>query len=140
MFKDKINNRNLYDDFGLVIQTGTQELLKYPERKPRLEYDWAEDNGKMYDLGNPKFKDKEVTLSCAFKADDDTAFWQRYNTFFREITKESWQDLYIDDHSHTYKVFYKNSTAFKKSLKRLKNVPKVFVKFELILQVKFESL
>ncbi len=138
MFLDKINNKNLYDAFGLVIQTGTQDLLKYPERKPRLENDWAEEHGKEYDLKEPKFKDKEVSLHCAFKADNDTAFWQGYNAFFSEITKEGWQDLYIDDHSKTYKVFYKNSTAFKKSLKRLKNVPTVFVKFELILQVKFE--
>ncbi len=138
VFRDKLNNRNLYNDFGLVIQTGTQELLKYPERKPRLENDWAEENGKEYDLKQPRFRDKEVVLHCAFKADNDTQFWQNYDAFFAELTKEDWQDLYIHDHSRTYQVFYKNTAEFKKSLKRLKNVPKVFVKFELILQVKFE--
>ncbi len=66
MFLDTINDKDLYNSFGLVIQTGRQELLRFPERKPRLENDWAEENGKEYDLKEPRFNDKEVVLHCAF--------------------------------------------------------------------------
>ncbi|WP_172917180.1 hypothetical protein [Capnocytophaga canis] len=136
MFDDKLNNRNLYTDFGLIIQTGTAELLNFPERKESLSNDWREENGKEYDLSLPRFKDKEVTLTCAFMADNDELFWENYNAFFAELTQAQWQQLYIADHSRTYEVFYQKMENAKKGNKRLKNVEKVFVKFDLTLIVK----
>ena len=136
LFQDKLNGLNLLSEFGLIIQTGTAELLQFPERKETLSNDWAEENGKEYDLSLVKFKEKEVTLNCAIIADDDNGFWNYYNYFFQNLTQAGWQQLYIHDHTKTYEVFYKKSGSFKKVGKRLKNVPKVFVKFQITLQVK----
>lgn len=134
-FNDTLNTKNMYSVYGLVIQTGAEHLLEFPERKETLSNDWREENGKEYDLSLPRFKDKEVTLKCAFMADDDTAFWTKYNAFFTELTKVGWQALLISDHAKTYQVFYKRTSNFKKVAKRLKNVEKVFVNFDLTLQV-----
>lgn len=136
-FKDLLNNHNLFDDYSLVIQTGTADLLQFPDRKEILSNDWREENGGEYDLALPTFKDKEVTLNCAIVTDNDEDFWTAYNAFFAEITKAGWQNLTIDDHTKTYKVFYKKSGAFKKGSKRLKNVEKVLVKFQITLQVQY---
>ncbi|MCZ2084164.1 MAG: hypothetical protein LC112_07800 [Flavobacteriales bacterium] len=136
-FKDLLNTKNLLTEYLLIIQTGTAELLQFPERKEFLTNDWREENGQEYDLALPTFKDKEVTLNCAIVADDDTLFWSAYNAFFAELTKAGWQDLYIHDHSKTYSVFYKKSQSFKKASKRLKNVEKILVKFQITLQVKY---
>ncbi|AFR36545.1 hypothetical protein [Riemerella anatipestifer] len=135
-FKDKLNNI-LLSNIGVVIMTGTEELLAFPERKEVMENDWAEENGGDYDLSSPKFKDKEVTLKMAILADDNVQFWQYYNTLFAELKKEGELSLYVFDHDQTYKVFYKKSGNFKKVLKRLKNVEKVFVKFDLTFKVLF---
>ncbi|MCU7543492.1 S9 family peptidase, partial [Riemerella anatipestifer] len=129
-FKDKLNNI-LLSNIGVVIMTGTEELLAFPERKEVMENDWAEENGGDYDLSSPKFKDKEVTLKMAILADDNVQFWQYHNTLFAELKKEGELSLYVFDHDQTYKVFYKKSGNFKKTLKRLKNAKKVFVKFDL---------
>lgn len=137
MFNDTLNTKNLYSEYGLVIQTGTAELLTFPERKESLSNDWREENGGEYDLSLVRFKDKEVNLNCAILADNDDDFWDGYNSFFEELSKANWQNLYIDDHSRTYQVHYLKSSSFKKSSKRLKNVPKVFVKFVITLKVKF---
>lgn len=134
---DTLNGKNLLDIFNLVIQTGAEQFLEYPERKETLTNDWAEENGQDYDLELVKFKDKEVTLSCALMAPDDGDFWPYYQSFFSEVTKPGWQNLYIWDHSQTYKVFYKKTGNFKLPLKRIKNVDRVFLKFNLTLQVKF---
>lgn len=134
--QDTLNGINLLQSFSLVIQTGTARLLEFPERKETLTNDWREENGSDYDLTNPKFKDKEVTLNCAILADNAAAFWNFYNSFWAEISKAGWQNLYIQDHDKTYQVFYRRSGSFQKLGKRLNNVPKVFVKFELTLQVK----
>lgn len=136
-FMDTLNDINLFENCGLRIQTGTAELLQFPDRKETLSNDWREENGQEYDLSMVRFKDKEVNLNCAIAADNDNDFWIYYNNFFEELTQSGWQNLYIDDHSNTYQVHYLKSGNFKKSSKRLKNVPKVFVKFQITLKVKF---
>lgn len=136
MYNDKLNDKNLWADFSLVVLTGTAELLNFPERKETLTNDWAEENGKEYDLDTPRFQDKQVTLTCAFLTDKDTLFWQKYDAFFAEINKAGWQRLYIADHSKEYEVVYQKMENAQKGGKRLKGVAKVFVKFDLILTVK----
>lgn len=134
-FNDTLNSKNLFTEFGLVIQTGLSELLAFPERKKSLENDWREENGKEYDLSLPKFKDKEISLKCAIMANTDVDFWAKYDALFVELSKAEWQELFIHDHTKTYNVFYKKTTGWKKKSKRLKDVEKVFVQFTLILQV-----
>ncbi len=136
VFRDKLNGRNLFNDFGLIIQTGTAKLLEFPTRKEPVTFQWFDENGSQYDLEKPKFEDKEVVLHCAFLAENNTQFWQKYNSLFAELSKKDWQQLYIFDHDHAYEVFYKKSGNFNKATKRLKNVDKVFVKFDLTVQVK----
>jgi len=132
---DKLNNIDLKATYGLVILTGTEKLLEYPERKEPLQTDFLDQNGTDYYLDTMYLKDKEVTLSCAFLANNDMQFWAYYNDFFSAITGVGTKQLYIEDHTQGYNVFYKRTSNFKKSLKRLKNVPKVFVKFDLTIQV-----
>ncbi|CAM1341724.1 hypothetical protein [Tenacibaculum aestuarii] len=134
-FNDTLNTRNLYTDFGLVIQTGTADLLAFPERKKTLENDWREHNGKEYDLSLPRFKDKEINLKCAMMADTDVDFWTNYEALFLELSKPDWQNLFVADHGKTYTVFYLKTSNWRKKSKRLKDVDKVFVQFTLILQV-----
>lgn len=134
-YKDTLNGVNLLTGFGMVIQTGAATLLEFPERKEGIKYDWPEENDTQYDLAAPRFKDKEITLRCAILKDTHTQFWTAYNALFVQLSKPGTQALYIDDHGKTYNVFYKKSGAFNIRLKRLKNVSKVFVKFDLTLQV-----
>lgn len=133
---DTLNTFSLKETYGLIIQTGTAKFLEYPERKEPLQNDWLDQNGVEYHLDHVFFRDKEVTLQCAFMAPNDTVFWNNYNAFFTEISKPGYQKLYIIDHAKSYDIFYKKTANFEKLRKRLKDVENVFVKFELILQVK----
>lgn len=135
-FSDLLNGVDLFENYGLVIQTGTAELLEFPERKETLSNDWAEHDGKEYDLDLVRFKEKEVSLNCAIMAENDDMFWDYYERFFSDLTQPGWQVLYINDHGRTYEVFYKKSGSFRKAQKKLKGVEKVFVKFQITLQVK----
>jgi len=58
-FKDRLNGRLLFDEFGLVIQTGTEGLLLFPERKFGHVNDWREEDGKEYDMSLVDFKKKK---------------------------------------------------------------------------------
>ena len=134
-FFDKINNKNLYDDFKVIILTGTEKLLEFPERKESVNNDWRESNGMEYDLSSPVFKDKDCELQFGILTDTDVDFWTNYNAFFNELKLAGKQDLFIFDHGQTYEVFYQSSSNFKKTLKRLKNVQKVLVKFTIKFKV-----
>lgn len=133
-FKDKINDE-LLSDFGTVILTGTEQLLAFPERKDTYSNDWAEANGEDYDLATPKFKDKEVSLKMGILADNDQQFWDYHRRLFAHLKREGALKLFVFDHSREYDVFYKKSSDFKKVTKRLKNVTKILVKFELTFRV-----
>jgi len=133
---DKINNIDLKETYGLAILTGRERLLAYPERKTPLSFDWQDENGQEYQLKKVFFNDQEITLQMAFMANDNADFWLKYNAFFKEITKPNFQTLWIDDHDMSYQFFYKSANNFNHALKRLKNVVKVFVKFDLTIQVK----
>lgn len=137
---DKLNNKDLKATYGLAILTGREKLLSYPERKEPLSFDWQDQNGQEYHLSKVFFKDTEITLQCAILANNNADFWVKYNAFFKEITKTNFQQLAIEDHDMIYQCFYKSGTNFKHSLKRLKNVSKVFVKFDLTIQVKSNVL
>lgn len=132
---DLLDNLDLKENYGLVIMTGTEKLLEFPERKEPLNFEWLDKNGTHYDLDEPYFKKQEVTLSCAIMADNDSQFWMYYNAFFERWKLPHIRLLFIDDHSRVYKCFYRKTSNFKKSLKRLKNVPKVFVKFDLTIEI-----
>lgn len=135
--QDKLNGLGLYEYYLLIIQTGTAQLLEFPERKETLKNDWREENGEENDLQVVRFKDKQVELQCIMLGADDADFWNRYDTFFAQLTRPGLAQLYIHDHSKTYNCFYLKSSNFKKSSKRLKNVDVVVVKFSITLQVKF---
>lgn len=133
---DSLNEKNLFTEYGLIIQTGKAKFLEFPERKEGVVNDWYEMNGVERDYAHVRFKEKEVVLNCAFYAPDDATFWQHYNAFFAEITQggeDGWQDLFVQDHGKTYKVAYKKTANFEFSSKRLKEVSIVFVKFRLSL-------
>lgn len=138
IYIDEINGI-LLKKLGTIIQTGTADLLTFPERKDLLENDWAEENGGEYDLTTPKFKDQEVTLKFAILAKDDAEFWKHRNALFQEFSKPHFQRLYIADHSRHYAVFYRKSSNFVKSLKRLRGVEKVFVKFDVTFKVAYDN-
>lgn len=140
IMSDKLNNKELKATYGLAILTGREKFLSFPERKEPLSFDWQDENGQEYQLQKVYFKDKEVVLKCAFLVDDNVMFWEKYNAFFKEVTKPNYQSIYIDDHDMSYECFYKSANNFNHGLKRLKNVVKVFVKFDLTLQIKFNEI
>lgn len=138
IYIDELNGK-LLKNFGAFVLTGTADLLSFPERKEVYENDWAEQNGSECSLDEPRFKDKDITLKIGILAKNDAEFWDNYNRLFAELSKPNFQRLYIADHSQHYAVFYKKSGEFKKVLKRLRGVEKVFVKFDLVFRVAYDT-
>lgn len=138
IYIDEINGI-LLKKIGTILLSGAEELLTYPERKEVIENDWAEENGGEYDLDNPKYKDKEVTLKFGILASNDVEFWKHYEALFKELSKPEFQRLYVGDHSRHYAVFYKKSSDFKKTRKRLRGIDKVFVKFDITFKVAYNN-
>lgn len=57
---DTLNNIDLKTTYGLVILTGTEKLLEYPERKDTLQVDFLDHNGTDYYLDTIFLKIKKL--------------------------------------------------------------------------------
>jgi|SRR6185437_7981526 len=128
---NSLNGHDLKETYGLVISNGTSQFLQFPARKDSVNHDWPEEQGLDIDLGNPKFKAREFTLTCAIIADNQDDFKSRYNGLFTELSGLDTHALYLGELDETYQVYYKNQVNLTK-LSKINNTVKVGVKFDLV--------
>lgn len=59
-----IDNIDVYAIYGVLLTDGAfKSLVQYPSLKSVSGIDWAEDDGKDFDLSNPQLDSREVSLS-----------------------------------------------------------------------------
>ena len=109
-----INGQDLWTAFGVIVISGSQDLLKMPERKEPFSHDWGDGNGIEVDLSSPKFKDKNITLDVCFLAGSEADFWTKYRAFFTLLSGSGKLRLYCNDLGRSFYVYYTNSSSFEK--------------------------
>lgn len=102
-----------FADYGVVIDTARDELLKSPAVKKNLNRKIGTKDGQIYDVDHLVFSSKESTFKCHFKAVSIAAFWQCYDAFFSALIQPEERQLYVDSLGETYPCYYKKSSGFK---------------------------
>lgn len=102
-----------FADYGIVIDTARDELLKSPVVKKNLNRKVKTKDGQIYDVDHLVFSSKESTVKCHFKAASIAAFWQCYDAFFSALIEPEERQLYVDSLGETYPCYYKKSSGFK---------------------------
>lgn len=102
-----------FADYGVVIDTAKDELLKSPAVKKNLNRKVKILDGQIYDAEHLVFNSKESTFKCHFKAVSIAAFWKCYDAFFSALIQPEERQLYVDSLSETYPCYYKKSSGFK---------------------------
>lgn len=102
-----------FADYGVVIDTAKDELLKSPAVKKNLNRKIGTKDGQIYDVDHLVFSSKESTFKCHFKAVSMTAFWKCYDAFFSALIQPEERQLYVDSLCETYPCYYKKSSGFK---------------------------
>lgn len=125
-----LNGKNLYNVFGLMVNSGSDTFLRYPKRKDSLSNNWLDENGLDIDLEAPRFESREFTLKCTLEATGRADFWNKYNGLFTELGGTGTHTLYVPDLDKTYTLFYKEQNNLSKLTNLANNV--VYVSFDLV--------
>jgi hypothetical protein len=123
-----IDGYDLYIYFGIGVESGSSDLLKFPDRKDSVTHDWIDENGIDIDLSRVFLASREATLNMWLLADDENDFWTKYNLFLSYLTKPGLRRLTISEFNRDYDVFYKKMVTLSR-LTRIKDVNKVALKF-----------
>lgn len=116
-------------DYGIMVKSGRDELLKSPAVKQNLSQKIQTKDGQFYDVDQVVFEAKDVTFNLYMCADSIERFWQCYDAFFNDLIKPEERLLYVGYTDEEYPCYYKKSSNFK----ILSLSDKVIVEFNLTL-------
>ena len=125
-----VDGFSLYNYFGVGVESGSDDLLQFPDRKDSISHDWEDENGVDVDLTRVFLKEREATFKCFILANDETDFWNKYNLFLSYLTKPGTRRLTITEHGRDYFIYYKKSNAYKR-FTRILSSNQIACKFDL---------
>jgi len=122
---------DLWTSFGMFIESGSDDFLKFPDRKDSITHDWMDANGQDVDLTRVFLKDRNITLKMAIVAIDEVDFWQKRNAFLAQWSQPGTHRLTVTELGQSFYVFYKSCSSFSR-FTRLLNANKIACKFTII--------
>lgn len=91
-----IDGTNLRD-FGIRVESSSG-VLDLPKLKSPTSNDWADYHGKVIDLTDKRYDEREITLNCWLKASGKMDFTERVNKLYEIFRKDGTQRLMISIH------------------------------------------
>jgi hypothetical protein len=115
-----IDGIDLWIAFGMIVEGGSDDLLKFPERKDSISHDWQDANGIDIDLSRVFFKARDFSLRMSIIAASPADFWEKYNYFLAQMAQPGVRRLTIGEFDRSFYVYYRKCSAFTRFTK-LKN-------------------
>jgi len=110
-----IDGIDLFTTFGMIIEEGSADFLKYPPKKAGIEHDWMDANGREVDLSRIFFDQREGVLNMAIFATTEDEFWTRHNQFISQMIQPGTHRLTLKSHGErSYYIYYKECNNYKK--------------------------
>lgn len=91
-----INGVNL-KEYGIRVESSSG-ILDLPKMKTPTSSEWADYHGKVIDLTDKRFEEREITLNCWLKANGKIDFATRVNNFYEVFREDGTQRLMISIH------------------------------------------
>lgn len=86
-----------FRDMGIRVESSTG-VLDQPKLKTALSIDWPDYHGKVVDLYNKRYEEREITLNCWLKAAGMVDFVERVNRLYRLLQADGTARLMISIH------------------------------------------
>ncbi|GAA4338446.1 hypothetical protein GCM10023149_48420 [Mucilaginibacter gynuensis] len=115
-----IDGQDWFDTYGFAVASGSDDFLKFPERKPPPSKSWDDEHGIDVDLTEPFFKEKEISIGGAIFAQNEDDFWLKYKAMFTMLSKPGTRRMYVNELGRSFYIYYQACTAFTR-LTRIKN-------------------
>lgn len=107
-----MDGMDLWTVFGIFVESGSDDFLKFPPRKPSIEHDWQDSDGKDVDLSRIFFQDRDITLHCALVANDENDFWAKRAAFINQIRQSGTRRFEVNEFgTRSFYVYYKEMTG-----------------------------
>lgn len=106
-----------FTEFGMRVESSSG-VLDLPKLKSPASVDWADYHGKVLDLSEKRYQEREITLNCWLKASGKMDFVERCNNLFSLFQKDGTQRLMISIHPTkplVYEVYCEDGVAVSKS-------------------------
>lgn len=127
-----LDSIDVWNAYGLIVSSGIDDFLKFPERKESITHDWLDRDGIDVDLTETFLKEKDISLDIAIIADNETDFWDKYEKLLNHLRRPGARRIEVTQLSRSFFVFYKNCSSFT-ALTKIRNENKIACKFTLVL-------
>ena len=126
-----IDGVDLWTNYGMIVESGSDDFLKFPARKDSITHDWQDANGQDVDLSRVFFEDRDITLQMAIIVQDKATFWANWKAFMAMWAQPGTRRLTIAEFEQSFFVFYKSCSAFTR-FTRILEVDKIACKFTIV--------
>ena len=125
----RIDGIDLYLIYGITIASGSNDLLRFPERKESVEHDWSDRNGIDKDTSRVFFKARDISLECNLIANSEADFWAKYNAFLGMLAQPGERRLEVAEFNANYFLIYIKCDSFTRFTRIKENPGKIACKF-----------
>lgn len=102
-----------FKDYGIRVESSAG-ILDLPKLKTPASVDWPDYHGKVIDLSDKRYNEREITLNCWMKANGKMDFVEKVNAFVEHFRKDGTQRLMISIHPTkplVYEVYNEDGVA-----------------------------
>jgi hypothetical protein len=123
-----LDGMDFWTNFSMIVESGSDDFIKFPDRKDSITHDWLDSNGLDVDLTRVTFKDRNIVLKMAIIVSTPEEFWLKRNAFLAQWSQPGTHRLTSTELGQSFYVFYKSCGSFSR-FTRLQNTNKIACKF-----------
>lgn len=128
-----IDGKDIWTVFGMFVEEGTDDFLKYPAKKDSITRDWRDANGVDVDVSQYFFTERPITLRMGMVVENEAEFWTKYNYFIAQMVTTGLRRVEPKElGERSFYCYYKECGSFTR-FTRLKGTTKIGIKFTLSL-------
>ena len=102
-----------FKEYGIRVESSAG-VLDLPKLKTPASVEWPDYHGKVIDLSEKRYEEREITLNCWLKANGKMDFVEKVNAFIENFRQDGTQRLMISIHPTkplVYEVYNEDGVA-----------------------------
>jgi hypothetical protein len=102
-----IDGIDLWTAFGIFVEEGSADFLRWAPKKETIVHDWMDSNGIEVDTSRFFLKERRGGLNCGMIANSEATFWQNHRSFIATLMQPGLRRLNFRSHGdNAYYVHY----------------------------------
>jgi hypothetical protein len=108
-----IDGKDFWTLFSIMVESGSDDFLKYPSKKDSITRNWSDADGTDVDLSAVYFNSRDISLRCAMLADSETDFWTKYEAFINQWKLPGSHRIEVSEFGlRSFYCYYRDTSQF----------------------------